>query len=367
MTTKALPVSKSLLESPGKQPCISLFLPFEPKMSLQTELEYRLKLATRKIETELLARYTASVAVNLLQRLKTLIKKLSYNTHKKSIAIFISPIVEKVYYLDMPMEEKIIIDDSFEIRDIVYSKKELHKYLVLVLSSKQSRIYIGNNNQLIRIVSDVPEHVSAYINDIPSRVANFSDPSRRKEVMLDKFLYHIDEGLSLLLQAYPLPLFVLGTLRTTGHFKKTTRNGHRVVAYIKGNYGEANERQLYNVLAPLLSDWKKIKEKDILQQIESAMNARKLSIGIEDVWKEAMHKRGRLLVIEKNYTCSARRGDKKDSIYLKRNDDSGNADIKDVVDDVIEKVLANGGDVEFVDPGVLADYKQIVLIDFYQC
>jgi hypothetical protein len=39
--------------------------------------------------------------------------------------------------------------------------------------------------------------------------------------------------------------------------------------------------------------------------------------------------------------------------------------IKDAVDDVIEKVLENGGDVEFVDEGLLKKHKHIALILFY--
>jgi len=39
--------------------------------------------------------------------------------------------------------------------------------------------------------------------------------------------------------------------------------------------------------------------------------------------------------------------------------------IKDAVDDVIEKVLENGGDVEFVDEGLLKDYHHIALILFF--
>ena len=47
---------------------------------------------------------------------------------------------------------------------------------------------------------------------------------------------------------------------------------------------------------------------------------------------------------------------------------SGNTSlyIKDAVDDVIEKVLENGGDVEFVEEGLLNDYQQIALIQYYQ-
>ena len=39
--------------------------------------------------------------------------------------------------------------------------------------------------------------------------------------------------------------------------------------------------------------------------------------------------------------------------------------IKDAVDDIIEKVLASGGDVEFVDEGILKDYNKIALIEYF--
>ena len=39
--------------------------------------------------------------------------------------------------------------------------------------------------------------------------------------------------------------------------------------------------------------------------------------------------------------------------------------IKDAVDDIMEKVLQNGGDVEFVENGVLKDYERIALIQYY--
>ena len=39
--------------------------------------------------------------------------------------------------------------------------------------------------------------------------------------------------------------------------------------------------------------------------------------------------------------------------------------IKDAVDHIIQKVLENGGDVEFVDKDFLKVYHQIVLIKFY--
>ena len=39
--------------------------------------------------------------------------------------------------------------------------------------------------------------------------------------------------------------------------------------------------------------------------------------------------------------------------------------IKDAVDDIIEKVIACGGDVEFVDEGILKDFSKIALIEYF--
>jgi len=332
---------------------------------VKTELEYKLKLAVGRVESELMANYTSEKAMPVLRRLRSVIKNLDFNTYKKSIAIFISPIFDKVYYLDIPVEEKIIVDESFEIRDLVYSKKEMHKYLVLVLSSKKTKIYLGNTNSFVPLVSNVPHHVAAYKNDISEQTGNFSDPSYRREVMLEKFLHHTDEGLSILLKAYPLPLFVLGTDRTVGHFKKITHNEKSVIGYVHGNYEETTEAELLKILEPYVHDWKNVKKEDILHKLNDALGAKKLAVGIEEVWKEASHKKGRLLVVEKNYMYPAHHGAESDIIYHQDHETENNFYIKDAVDDIIEKILENGGDVEFVDAHALKDFDHIALIQYY--
>ncbi|MEJ8842805.1 hypothetical protein WG954_10465 [Lacibacter sp. H375] len=347
------------------RPSISIILPFEPKMSLKTELMYLLKTAVKKVEDELQAEYPGEMSSLVLAKLNTLIKNLNFNTHKKSIALFVSPVFEKVLYLDVPVEEKIIIDESFEIRDLVFSKKQLHKYLLLLLSGKESRMYLGNSGDLVRIISDRPEHIDAYVNEAPERVANFSDVSDRREIMMKKFLYHIDHSLDIVLNAYQLPLFVMGTDRILGHFKQITRHEKAIVEIIHGNYEESSPAQLKEILQPYINDWKKVKEKDLLNHIEEAAGKKKLAIGMKAVWHDTSHKKGQLLVVEKNYMFPAQRSSTADVIEKLEEPYNRFSYIKDAVDDVIERVLDNGGDVEFVDEGLLQQYEHIVLINYY--
>lgn len=79
----------------------------------------------------------------------------------------------------------------------------------------------------------------------------------------------------------------------------------------------------------------------ILVQLEKAGEAGRLSKGIKAVYNTATHRRGTLLIIEEE---------------LENN-------CKEVIDDIMEKVLKAGGDVEFVAPGTLLAYGQIALIE----
>ena len=360
MTYRFAPEIQDVIETVHYRPAISIIMPFEPNMFFATELKHRLKFAKDKVQKELVQNYSEETSRMMIQKLNTLINKLNFNSHSKSIAIYLSPVFEKVLYLDFPVEEKIIIDESFEIRDVVYAKKEYQEFLVLLISSEESKVYLGSPNGLKKIKSNKAD----YRNDIAEPVANFSDPSYRREVLLKKFLHHTDKEFGQLLNAYPLPVFVMGTIKTLGYFKEITKNQKGIVGFIPGNYNSASENELRGVLEFYIADWRKVKEDNLLHRLEKAADERKLSTGIKEVWKQASHHRGQLLVVEKNYRCRATHGSNEDNMY-EGEEPYQKFYIKDAVDDIIEKVLEQGGDVEFVEPGTLKPYQRIALINYY--
>ena len=119
MNTVLTPAITEVIEAVHYRPAISIILPFEPKMSPKTALQHSLAAAVKKVEKELDENYQADMALLMMQKIKLIVKQLNFNTHKKSIAIYVSPVFEKVLYLDIVVEEKIMVDESFEIRDLV--------------------------------------------------------------------------------------------------------------------------------------------------------------------------------------------------------------------------------------------------------
>lgn len=355
-----------VLNTPKYLPSISLIMPFDSKIGLKAELDYKLKMAADKIENQLRENYPEEKAVPVIKKLRKLVGELKYDTHKKTIAIFVSPLMEKVYYLDYPFEEKIIIDDSFEVRDLIYSNKQKQQYLVTLLSGKECKLFLNIKDEFIPLNLHVPANIEAYRNDINEKTANFSDEQERKEILLKKFLHSIDTGLSAVIQEHKLPVFVMGTEKTLGLFKSVSHNANHVKAYITGNYENETTPELRHILAPYISEWKKQLQHELLKKVDAAMSSKKLAYGIQQVWKASTEKKGKLLIVEKNFMYPAQHGSNPDVIY--KYDELTNSAfyIRDAVDDIIEKVLDSGGDIEFVEEGLLDEYGRIVLIEYFE-
>ena len=120
------------------------------------------------------------------------------------------------------------------------------------------------------------------------------------------------------------------------------------------------ESELLKALEPQLINWTLVREKYIVNRLKAAKDDLKLATGIHDVWMWAYRKHRQLLVVEKDFYCPAFVTGKGETIFS--NGNKANKMItKDAVNDIIEKVLENGGDVEFVDD--LKEYNRIALVE----
>jgi len=226
-------------------------------------------------------------------------------------------------------------------------------------------MYLADSNAFVKIISDSPAAVDRHIHEVPESLINFYDISEQEKIIINKFLHHIDNTLSLVLDAYHLPLFILGTEGIVHQFKDLTKHSGAVIEYVCGSYEEAGIEQLKEILEPYTTNWKKVWQKNLSNQLREAAVNRKLAVGMSDVWHEAMKGNGRLLIIEKNFIYGAEHESIDDIIFKAVKQYDRFSYIKNTLDDVIEKVLESGGDVEFVDKEVVKDYHHIVMIKFY--
>ena len=363
MKNKIFAPEKKEIAEVVSEPYASIIMPFEPMMSSKSGLENKLKDAVEKCELELLGRYPKDVAEPVLIRLKRVVADLNYMTHKKSIGIFVSGNFEKVYYLETSVYERSRINESFEIRNLVKSRMDLRKYLLLVIDDQCSKIYLGANGNFSCIVSNDRHNMVGHMNETKLEVSNSIDSSNDNLALNDNFMKLIDDGLSILVNTEHLPVFIMGSQKSIKSFKRITRNDMNVLDFIYGDFGKASQEEIRKALEPYIRNWKKVNEKDLMHRLDHAIKKGKFSVGILDVRKAASQNKGKLLIVEKNYliTFYERTGDP----FSETNFSTPQTfNFNNVVDEVIEKVLKSGGDVQFVEEGVLPGNERIALIHF---
>ncbi|HEV2483040.1 MAG TPA: hypothetical protein VGS79_25420 [Puia sp.] len=338
-----------LLAAPpvATEPSIALVFPFDPKMTPRAELDLAIKRLLGTAEKRLLTGYPGDAVLPVIKRLQQALRRLNYSTHKRSVAVWVSPSKTETTYMNFAVEERLFVDQPFRVRDIADCKPSGKECLLLLLTGKESKMYLHNGNGLKLIKTNGAQHVFAYLNEVPERTANFSDPADRHEVMLNKFLHHMDQGLAYVLKAYPLPVFVAGPERVAGHFSRITHHAGNIAAYIYKNCIHSPEKDLEALLQPLLDEWQQLRQKLLSLQLEKAFEAGKLVCGIEAVRKAARCSNSRLVVLE---TSAANPAD----FFT---DGS--------VDQIVQRVLENGGDVEKLDVGGLGRFGPVALIRYY--
>jgi len=365
MNTLTAPKIYEVPEQVYHFPAVTVILPFNPKMDSKRALSNSLSMAVRKVEHDLYENFPDEISALVMQKLESVFSNLDFRTHTISVAIYLSPVFEKVLYLDFPVDETITVNESFEIRDLVYSKKELHEYIVLLLSNKECRMYIGTPGVFKKILSNTPG--SAYVRQANVRDKAGPELLNQEDIIKDNFLRYNDNVLDIILKAYPLPLFVLGKETITKQFKSLTKHSSAAIKYLEGNYETSNSEQLMEIMYPHIVDWRKVKQKQILNQLEAAACKKQLTTGLNNVWLEAINRKGHLLVVEKNYVYNSyvinAKNKSIDNLIHKAIKPYNNFScVKNQLDEAIEKVLENGGDVEFVDKEVLGCYDHIALI-----
>jgi hypothetical protein len=363
MQTKFTPEITELIDESTHRPAVSIILSIEATVSTTVGLQHKLKGALDSVSDELLATYPKALANKVMERLHAVVGGLQIDDHKKAIAIFVSPEFQKVLYLDIPVRDRVVVNQRFEIRELVHNLKEGSKYLVVLLSSNKYKVYQGSTAEFLKIISQVGESVQDG-RDIGHEPVGHTAIEVLKDTEMDKFLHQVDKEVERLIAHDHRPVFVLGTKKILGHFKKITKNSTGIVGYITGNYDRVGFVQLQKLLEPHLLGWKHDKQETLLTILDQAASQRKLATGITAVTRAALNKKGQRLIVESDFVHPIQPTVSDSKMALVENNAKGKPSLPDAVDDIIANVILSGGDVDFTDHGALDKYKRIALVTY---
>ncbi len=350
------------LQSIKGYPCLSILMPTHRHHPENQQDSIRLKNLVNEAKKRMSTELRPEDTEKLVNRLNELISKIDLNHSLDGLALFVDKSHSYKFSLPFPVKERVMIDDTFGTRDIVFGMNRSEPYWVLILSEKTSKLFLGIRSNLIEYTDNgFPMANPFYELKTPPENGESRNDRLIENVQRTKnYFKDIDNKLkSINPDGYEI--VITGTERNLSIFREVTTQKDLLISEINGNYENESASAISGVVWQPFKNARAEKREKILGQLSDATGMKKLAAGIDEVWTLSKESRGRLLAVELNFHYPAKVSE--DKLHLiSASINEGKDVLDDAVDDIIENVVGSGGKVVFLDNGKLEKYGKIAMI-----
>jgi len=213
-------------------------------------------------------------------------------------------------------------------------------YYVLSLSEKTNRLYEAFRDNLIDIENTW----------FPLESIHGPRHAALNDVQLRTLLQTVDHHFAHYFEQDPLGMIVSGTARNQSAFTAVTAYSKVIIGRIDGDHSTTTPRDLGKIVWPIVKTVMAGAGQKLERELEAASREHNIAVGIDAVVQSVDAGVGATLLVENSYRVQPQQ-------IATLMDDHDN-----VVDAVIEKVLALGGNVIFAEDGSLGNFERIALI-----
>ncbi len=250
-------ILNELLDQQSSNPSISILIPTEIKSFTDKEkLRIKLKNQLNYVSNKLYRKYNEEKANELVLSISSLLDQLDLNHLKKGLGIYISSDYSKLVHFPLPIEEKVIIDDSFEVSDIIDSLDKMVDYFIIALSKNHTKLYKGHGNSLFEIEDkNFPLHFENefQLNRTSTHSMYNSEESKINLKRLDDYFRKIDSLMDLYVENKPI--VILGVIEYISRFKAKSKHKNQIVAQFKGNFDKHSNHKLTELVWPEIENY----------------------------------------------------------------------------------------------------------------
>jgi Bacterial archaeo-eukaryotic release factor family 3 len=213
-------------------------------------------------------------------------------------------------------------------------------YYVLSLSERTNRLYEAFRDTLIDIENTWFPMVSTRSPSQPEL----------NDAQLRAMLQRVDHHFAHYYTQDPLGVVVIGTSRDQAMFASLTAFSDVIIGTADGDHSTTSTRDLGRIVWPIVKSVMANAGEKVERELVAATHALNVAVGIDAVVKSIDLGVGATFLVEDGYQVDP------------ENRSSLLDDVDNVVDVVIDKVLALGGNVIFVENGLLNKFQSAALI-----
>ena len=347
------------LRKPHRYPAVSIVAPLQRHLPGNAEDPVRLRDLVDRARRRLLDDAEALDRAEVLERLDAAMTSIDLRNPPDGVGIFAAPGETHVLALPFSVPERLEIDSTFAIRDLVRGYARTLRYRVLVLGDKPARLLEGVSGMLDEVDSDgFPMYVQGARGE-PLDSGGYPTHTHLSEEEHRQFFRQVDRALHRHAStAHALPLVVTGVRADLASFAAIASQDLQIIGTLDGNYEDATPRDLASRVLPLVEAHLASERARVSAEFVEAVGAGRGVVGIKAVWEATVAGRGRILLIEDDFVYPAR-------VVDDQLEPAGDADTPGVIDDavdlLVDMTLDAGGDVMVFGPQELAEHGPVAL------
>ncbi|MEU0298099.1 chemotaxis protein [Streptomyces sp. NPDC006175] len=268
----------------------------------------------------------------------------------------------QIWQLPRTAPERVVLSDSYLTRNLVAAKAGADLFWVLTVSAEHAALWSGTN-EVLRAEDRHGFPLSPpHENFDPERQARSGGaPSLYSSEDTRSFFRTVDGKLRGVLAADPRPLFLVGLPQALSLLEDVGECAKSAACKVpKGTTAETTAPELAGELKGALDDWRAQSDAAVRDRLDTARGAKSFTSGLDEVWTAAGESRVALVAVEEHFQQTVRVTDSHllpvDPAEVAPEDDGVR---EDIVDELIETVLDNGGEVVFVADDSLAGHGRI--------
>jgi len=352
----------SLLQQIRSYPSLTITLPTHRTSPDNKQDPIRVRNLVAQATDRLLAEFKRREVESLLARLERVVDEIDYRYTLDGLAVFVNQDFGRAFPVPFTLKERVVIDETFATRDLVFALNRSPRYWTLVLGEKPTRLLEGTRDTLV----EVTDRGFPMIHEGPGGLAPLPgglrvNKSAYRDEQHRQFFRRVDAALKPILAEDPLPLAVVGVDRFLAFFNEVTAHRDAILTTVTGSHPRTSPHNLAKLVWPLVEVNLASRRQEVLAELERATGERKVASTVGEVWRFAHEGRGALLLVEEDFHYPAT-VDASGMHLTPAADPTAPGVMEDAVDEIIEAVLSKQGRVVFLADGQLADHGRIAMI-----
>lgn len=325
----------------------SIFIPTHRTFPDNEQDPIALKNALSELEKRLLENTDKRSVETILGQIDHALAEHDHNYNLDTLAIFATTDSAQVFKFPFPTTARVIIDQRFALRELLRELNNGVGYYLLAISKTQARLIEAYNDTIVHEFDHSTELQNPAFpikNDVGGNAERGNDIA--EENSYKEYLNRVDKSVQEIYNQNKLPVFIIADSRTASLYEQEADNKSIIAGTVtNSSNNDGTTQDLLNDSQTVVSEYRNAQQAVAVEQIGQARGQNLLLEDATQIYAAAVEGRLSDLFIKKGYVQPAKVDAEKMQVQLTEADDRTTDDL---VDDLIELTLQNGGQAHFI-------------------